>query len=191
MGPCVPSTTEKAAPRQSHLVRARIRGNHVATLAVFVILRTEHFSQFRSPRCILATLQNRSQKGRHQSSANAPRPIASTRKSNHDGSNQNDSAKKDAPTASEGAVASHCFVGFVACEAPACPRLISSTVAANGELVTKVFIEFHCGFLIGLLIRAVKGYILFRLSCLIRRASGTGPRTTPGHMRHTSRRSPV
>ena len=95
------------------------------------------------------------------------------------------------PTASEGAVASHCFVGFVACEAPDCPRLISSTVATNGELVTKVFIEFHCGFLIGLLIRAAKGYILFRLSCLIRRASETGPRTTPGHMRHTSRRSPV
>ena len=31
-------------------------------------------------------------------------PIASTRKSNHDGSNQNDSAKKDAPTASEAVV---------------------------------------------------------------------------------------
>src|SRR6516162_3168377 len=63
-------------------------------------------------------------------------PIGSTRNSNHDGSNQNHSAKKEVPTASEANVASHCFPGFVTCEAPACPLLISSPVASYGEFTT-------------------------------------------------------
>ena len=66
-------------------------------------------------------------------------PIAPTRKSNHDGSNQNHSAKKEAPTASEATVASHCFPGFVICEAP---PLIVSPVAANGESATESLASF-------------------------------------------------
>src|SRR5215472_11685657 len=60
--------------------------------------------------------------------------IASTRKSNHDGSNQNHSAKKEAPTASEATVASLCLAGFDICEAP---LLIDTSVAVNGESATE------------------------------------------------------
>src|SRR5262245_31529317 len=91
-------------------------------------------------------------------------PIASTRKSNHDGSNQNHSAKKEVPTASEAAVASHCL-GVFRCEAPACPDVISSSVTANGESVTEFPIEFRRVVLLRLTRGSGAGYIFFMASC--------------------------
>jgi len=72
-------------------------------------------------------------------------PFTSTRKSNHDGSNQNQSAKNEAPTASEATVASHDVPGVVPRDAPGCPFVISNSVAPQGEPMTKLPSRFILG----------------------------------------------
>jgi hypothetical protein len=70
----------------------------------------------------------------------------STRKPNHDGSNQSHSAKNEAPTASQVTVVAHCLIGFLACETSVCPLVINGSIVATNEPIPNPASSFSLGF---------------------------------------------
>src|SRR5580698_8853873 len=66
-------------------------------------------------------------------------PSASTRKPSHGGSNQNQSARKAVPTASEASAVGQCEPRFVSFKAPGCPFVMTCSVIAKAREVTSIY----------------------------------------------------